>query len=123
METEKQKAYVIMEHYGSYDDSYQLVYGVTLDKEKAEKLKDESIESHKKKPESELPMSWDKFGELDEIYYEKLKEFNYDKEALINSGWCFGDYTMEEFCMMEDVYDNYFGDSYVTTTIIETYLF
>lgn len=78
METEKQKAYVIMEHYGSYDDSYQLVYGVTLDKVKAEILKTESIESHKKKSESELPMTWEKFGELEEIYCEKLEEFNND---------------------------------------------
>lgn len=101
METEKQKAYVIMEHYGSYDDSYQLVYGVTLDKVKAEILKTESIESHKKKSESELPMTWEKFGELEEIYCEKL----------------------EEFYMMEDLYDDYFHDEYVMTHIIETDLF
>lgn len=103
METEKQKAYVIMEHYGSYDDSYQLVYGVTLDKVKAEILKTESIESHKKKSESELPMTWEKFGELEEIYCEKLEEFNNDEDALFASGWCFDDYTMEEFYMMEDL--------------------
>lgn len=69
----KQKAYVIMEYYGQYEDSYQMVYGVTLDKVKAEILKTESIESHKKKPESELPMTWEKFGELEEIYCEKLE--------------------------------------------------
>lgn len=49
------KAYVIMEYYGHYEDAYQKVYGVTLDKVKAEILKAESIESHKKKTESELP--------------------------------------------------------------------
>lgn len=123
METEKQKAYVIMEHYGSYDDSYQLVYGVTLDKVKAEILKTESIESHKKKSESELPMTWEKFGELEEIYCEKLEEFNNDEDALFASGWCFDDYTMEEFYMMEDLYDDYFHDEYVMTHIIETDLF
>lgn len=112
METEKQKAYVIMEHYGSYDDSYQLVYGVTLDKVKAEILKTESIESHKKKSESELPMTC-----------EKLEEFNNDEDALFASGWCFDDYTMEEFYMMEDLYDDYFHDEYVMTHIIETDLF
>lgn len=114
----KQKAYVIMEYYGQYEDSYQMVYGVTLDKVKAEILKTESIESHKKKPESELPMTWEKFGELEEIYCEKLEEFNNNEDALFASGWCFDDYTMEEFYMMEDLYDDY-----VMTHIIETDLF
>lgn len=119
----KQKAYVIMEYYGQYEDSYQMVYGVTLDKVKAEILKTESIESHKKKPESELPMTWEKFGELEEIFQEKLEEFNNNEDALFASGWCFDDCTMEEFYMMEDLYDDYFYNDYVMTHIIETDLF
>lgn len=117
------KAYVIMEYYGHYEDAYQKVYGVTLDKVKAEILKAESIESHKKKTESELPMTWEKFGELEEIFQEKLEEFNNNKDALFASGWCFDDCTMEEFYMMEDLYDDYFYNDYVMTHIIETDLF
>lgn len=117
------KAYVIMEYYGQYEDSHQKVYGVTLDKVKAEILKTESIESHKKKPESELPMTWEKFGELEDIFQEKLEEFNNDENALFASGWCFDDCTMEEFYMMEDLYDDYFYDDYVMTRIIETNLY
>ena len=90
------KAYVIMEYYGHYEDAYQKVYGVTLDKVKAEILKAESIESHKKKTESELPMTWEKFGELEGIFQEKLEEFNNNEDALFASGWCFDDCTMEE---------------------------
>lgn len=123
METEKQKAYVIMEYYGHYEDAYQKVYGVTLDKVKAEILKAESIESHKKKTESELPMTWEKFGELEGIFQEKLEEFNNNEDALFASGWCFDDCTMEEFYMMEDLYDDYFYNDYVMTHIIETDLF
>lgn len=103
------KAYVIMEYYGHYEDAYQKVYGVTLDKVKAEILKAESIESHKKKTESELPMTWEKFGELE--------EFNNNEDALFASGWCFDD------CTMEDLYDDYFYNDYVMTHIIETDLF
>ena len=62
-------------------------------------------------------------GELEEIYCEKLEEFNNNEDALFASGWCFDDYTMEEFYMMEDLYDDYFHDDYVMTHIIETDLF
>ena len=117
------KAYVIMEYYGQYEDSHQKVYGVTLDKVKAEILKTESIESHKKKPESELPMTWEKFGKLEDIFQEKLEEFNNDENALFASGWRFDDCTMEEFYMMEDLYVDCFYDDYVMTHIIETNLY
>lgn len=94
-----------------------------MDKVKAEILKAESIESHKKKTESELPMTWEKFGELEGIFQEKLEEFNNNEDALFASGWCFDDCTMEEFYMMEDLYDDYFYNDYVMTHIIETDLF
>lgn len=123
MENETKKAYVIIEYFGCFDSSYQKVYGVTLDKVKAEILKTESIESHKKMPESELPMTWEKFGELEQIYDEKLEEFNNDEIALFASGWCFDDCTMEDFYMMADLYDDYFYDDFVMTNIVETNLY
>lgn len=120
---EEKVAYVVIEHYGSYEDKYQSVYGVTLDLEKAEALKKESTDTHKKKPESELPMTWEKFGELQEIYYDKLEEFNDDEDALKKSGWCFEDCSMDDFHMMDELYDEYFFNDYVCTTIIQTGLY
>lgn len=114
---EEKIAHVVIEHYGSYEDQYQTVYGVALSPERAEELKKESIESHKKIPESELPMTWEKFGELQDIYYDKLEEFNDDEDALEKSGWCFEDCSMENYHMMEDLYDSFFYDEYVYTDI------
>lgn len=123
MNMEKQIAYVIIEYFGQYEDSYQNIYGVTLSKVKAEILKAESIESHKKTPESELSMTWDKFNELQDIYEEKLEEFDWSDEKLISSGWKFDSYSLDDYYAMLELYNDYFNNDYACTSIIESNLY
>lgn len=123
MNMEKQIAYVIVEYFGQYEDKYQKIYGVTLDKVKAEILKTESIENNKKTPESELPMTWEEFHDLNDIYEKKLEEYDWSSEKIIESGWKFDTCNMDDFYFMLELDSNFFLDDYVCTVIIESNLY
>lgn len=67
-----QICYLVYSSYGSYEDYHEIPVLVTLDKELAQKTVEQEDAKRRSKPESELPMTYEKYIEIDQEIEEKI---------------------------------------------------